>query len=148
MWVCGLLEGKSGKRFYRRCPNNKPQQNPSQRDFRLIIQAGGPAFFAFYTFFPVVGTVKVSGSFMDKLTNGAAAQGNQEDAGGSHQPGPEDDVRPCDLGTFIRHQRAACSAAERYGHIDETILHQGTALGSQFKKFPFARTMQRGMPHF
>jgi len=27
-----------------------------------------PRFFAFYTFFPVVGTVKVSGSYIDRLT--------------------------------------------------------------------------------
>ena len=29
MRVCGLLGAKSEKRFYRRCPNSKPQQNPS-----------------------------------------------------------------------------------------------------------------------
>ena len=69
MRVCGLLEVKSEKRFYRRCPNSKPQQNPSQRGFRLIFQAGGPAFLRLPPFFPVVGTVKVSGSFIDRLTN-------------------------------------------------------------------------------
>jgi len=44
MRVCGLFGAKSEKRFYRRCPNSKPQQNSLQRGFRLIIQAGGPAF--------------------------------------------------------------------------------------------------------
>ena len=69
MRVCGLLEVKSEKRFYRRCPNSKPQQNPSQRGFRLKIQAGGPAFLRFTAFFPVIGSVEVSGLEIDKLTN-------------------------------------------------------------------------------
>jgi len=53
MRVCGLLEVKSEKRFYRRCPNSKPQQNPSQRGFHLIFQAGGPAFLRFTPFSPL-----------------------------------------------------------------------------------------------
>ena len=69
MRVCGLLDGKSEKRFYRGCPNSKPQQNPSKRGFRLKIQAGGPAFLRLPPFFPVVGSVEVSGSFIDRLTN-------------------------------------------------------------------------------
>ena len=53
MRVCGLLEVKSEKQFYRRCPNSKPQQNPSQRGFHLIFQAGGPAFLRFTPFSPL-----------------------------------------------------------------------------------------------
>ena len=53
MRVCGLFGAKSEKRFYRRCPNSKPQQNPSKRGFRLKIQAGGPAFLRFTPFFPL-----------------------------------------------------------------------------------------------
>ena len=69
MRVFGLLGAKSGKRFYRRCPTGKPQLNPPQRGFRLIFQAGSPAFLRFPTFFPVVGSTEVSGSFIDRLTN-------------------------------------------------------------------------------
>lgn len=69
MRVCGVFGAKSEKRFYRRCPNSKPQQNPSKRGFRLKIQAGGPAFLRLPPFFPVVGSVEVSGSFIDRLTN-------------------------------------------------------------------------------
>lgn len=39
------------------------------RSFRLIFQAGGPAFLHFPAFFPVVGSVEVSNSFIDRLTN-------------------------------------------------------------------------------
>ena len=35
------------------------------RGFRLKIQAGGPAFLHFPAFFPVVGSVEVSNSFID-----------------------------------------------------------------------------------
>ena len=38
------------------------------RGFRLIFQAGGPAFLRLPLFFPVVGSVKVSGSYIDRLT--------------------------------------------------------------------------------
>ena len=69
MRVFGLLGTKSGKRFYRRCPTSKPQLNPPQRGFRLIFQAGSPAFLRVPTFFPVVGSAEVSGSFIDRLTN-------------------------------------------------------------------------------
>jgi len=53
MRVFGLLGAKSGKRFYRRCPTSKPQLNPPQRGFRLIFQAGSPAFLRFLPFFPL-----------------------------------------------------------------------------------------------
>ena len=68
MRVCGLLGAKSEKRFYRRCPNSKPQQNPPKRSFHLIFQAGNSAFLRLPLFFPVVGTVKVFGRYIDRLT--------------------------------------------------------------------------------
>lgn len=47
----------------------KSIDNPTKRGFRLIIQAGGPAFLRLPPFFPVVGNVEVSGRFIDRLTN-------------------------------------------------------------------------------
>ena len=67
--VNGLFGISSEKPVCRRCPNSKPQQNPSKRGFHLKIQAGGPAFLRFAAFFPVVGSAEVSGSFIDRLTN-------------------------------------------------------------------------------
>ena len=40
-----------------------------KRSFHLIFQAGSSAFLRFAAFFPVVGSVEVSGSFIDRLTN-------------------------------------------------------------------------------
>ena len=71
MRVIGLLGTKSGKRFYRRCPTGKPQLNPPQRGFRLIFQVGSPAFLRFPTFFPVVGSVEVSGRLNRKESSAA-----------------------------------------------------------------------------
>ena len=69
-YSCGFraLGDKIRQTFYRRCPTSKPQLNPPQRGFRLIFQVGSPAF-TFPPFFPVVGSAKVSGSFIDRLTN-------------------------------------------------------------------------------
>ena len=39
-----------------------------KRGFRLIFQAGGPAFLRSAALFPVVGSVEVSGRFIDRLT--------------------------------------------------------------------------------
>ena len=39
-----------------------------KRGFRLIFQAGGSAFFRSAALFPVVGSVEVSGRFIDRLT--------------------------------------------------------------------------------
>ncbi len=39
-----------------------------KRGFRLIFQVGGPAFLRSATLFPVVGSVEVSGRFIDRLT--------------------------------------------------------------------------------
>ena len=55
MRVCGLLDGKSAAK-------------PPKRGFRLIFQAGGPAFLRSAALFPVVGSVEVSGRFIDRLT--------------------------------------------------------------------------------
>lgn len=68
MRVCGLLDGKSEKRFYRGCPRQNPQRNPHKRGFRLIFQVGGPAFLRSAALFPVVKCVEVSGMFIDRLT--------------------------------------------------------------------------------
>ena len=38
------------------------------RSFHLIFQAGNSAFLRFTPFFPVVGSVEVSGRFIDRLT--------------------------------------------------------------------------------
>ena len=45
------------------------EAKPHERGFRLIFQVGGPAFLRFTPFFPVVGCVEVSDSFIDRLTN-------------------------------------------------------------------------------
>ena len=74
MRVCGLLGAKSEKRFYRRCPNSKPQQNPPKRSFHLIFRAGNSAFLRLPLFFPSHGTVKVSGSYIDRLTKAQMGQ--------------------------------------------------------------------------
>ena len=47
----------------------KSAAKPHKRGFRLIFQAGGPAFLRFTAFFPVIGSVEVSGLEIDKLTN-------------------------------------------------------------------------------
>ena len=39
-----------------------------KRGFRLIFQVGGPAFLRSAALFPVVGSVEVSGRFIDRLT--------------------------------------------------------------------------------
>ena len=39
-----------------------------KRGFRLMFQAGGPAFLRSAALFPVVGSVEVSGRFIDRLT--------------------------------------------------------------------------------
>ena len=39
-----------------------------KRGLRLIFQAGGPAFLRSAALFPVVGSVEVSGRFIDRLT--------------------------------------------------------------------------------
>ena len=62
--VCGLFRRNSGKPVCRRCPN----RNPPKRSFHLIFQAGNSAFLRLPPFFPVVGTVKVSGRYIDRLT--------------------------------------------------------------------------------
>ena len=41
----------------------------AKRSFHLIFQAGNSAFLRLPPFFPVVGSVEVSGSFIDRLTN-------------------------------------------------------------------------------
>lgn len=68
MRVCGLFGAESEKRFYRGCPNKESADRPTKRSFRLIFQAGNSAFLRFTLFFPVVGYVKVSDSYIDRLT--------------------------------------------------------------------------------
>lgn len=68
MRVCGLFGAKSEKRFYRGCPNKESADRPTKRSFQLIFQAGNSAFLRFTLFFPVVGYVKVSDSYIDRLT--------------------------------------------------------------------------------
>ena len=46
----------------------KSAAKPHKRGFRLIFQAGGPAFLRSAALFPVVGSVEVSGWFIDRLT--------------------------------------------------------------------------------
>lgn len=46
----------------------KSADHPPKRSFHLIFQAGNSAFLRLPLFFPVVGTVKVFGRYIDRLT--------------------------------------------------------------------------------
>jgi hypothetical protein len=85
MWVCGLFQFKNGCAI-----TDIPALRviyKVKRSFRLIFKAGNSAVLRLPLFFPVVGTVKVSGRYIDGLTkapNGLIS--NPQDTKGGSAP--------------------------------------------------------------
>ena len=53
MRVCGLLDGKSGKRFYRGCPRQNPQRNPTSGASAWFFRPEAPLFCVLRPFSPL-----------------------------------------------------------------------------------------------